>query len=131
MRLAEKILWIAAAAFAVAVTVVCLRSTPDPAPSSETYESATLSLDEYGIVAFHVDLNTADKLQLMRLPGMTEETAEAIVSYRAYYGRFTDVREIGDVAGVTEAMRDRWLYYLTVGAENSAESSHEQLQKGK
>lgn len=122
MRWAERILWIAAAVLAVTVTVVCWRTTPDDVPEPETYGSATLSLDEYGVVSFRICLNTADSLELMRLPGMTAETAQAILAYRAHYGRFTDVREIGNVAGVTEAMRERWLYYLTLEPENGAES---------
>ncbi len=123
MRRAEKIFWLVALTLAALVTVVCLRSTTSRTTESDLYEAATLSLDEYEIVTFHVDLNSADKLQLMRLPGMTEETAQAILDYRLYYGRFTDVREIGNVAGVTEAMCDSWRYYLTVGTENGAESS--------
>ena len=118
MRRTEIILWIAAAVLAITVTVVCLTTTPSVSDTASV-TAETLALDEHGTVSFHVNLNTADRLELMRLPGMTAATAQAILDYRAHYGRFTDVREIGNVAGVTEAMRDRWIEYLTLGDESS------------
>ena len=119
MKRAEMVLWIASAVLAIAVTVACLRGTPGQIAASDAYESATLSLDEHGVVAFKVNLNTAEQVELMRLPGMSAETAQAILAYRAYYGRFVDVREIGNVKGVTEEMRDRWVPYLTLDTESS------------
>ena len=121
MRRAEIALWIAAAILAVAVTVVCLTGTPNTVPS-EGDGAAALSLDEYGVVTFEVNLNTADRTQLMRLPGMSLETAQAILDYRAYYGGFSDVREIANVPGVTEKMSERWLSYLTLGAGGTESS---------
>lgn len=124
MRKAEIVLWVAAAALAIAVTVVCWQSTPAIAPGPGADPSTELSLDDYGLVAFQIDLNTAGQAELMRLPGMTVETAQAVLAYRNYYGRFTDVREIGNVEGVTEEQCERWIFYLTLGAPaDGAESS--------
>ena len=122
MRRTEIILWIAAAILAITVTVVCLRTTPSRPAANETYEAATLTTDEYGVVAFQIDLNAAGQPELMRLPGMTLKIAQNVLAYRDYYGRFTDVREIGNAEGVTEELCDRWVPYLTLG-ENGAESS--------
>ena len=122
MQKAEIALWIAAAVLAVTVTAVCLTVTPDKPTVSDTFEAETLSMDEYGVVVFQLDLNTADRSQLMRLSGMTVEIAQNILDYRAYYGRFWDVREIGNVKGVTEAMCDRWVPYLTLGADGEESS---------
>ena len=121
MRRTEIILWIAAAVLAVAVTAVCLCSTPGKAiPDGDA--ATALSREPDGSVAFQLDLNTADRTELMRLPGMTVAIAQEILDYRAYYRRFVDVREIGNVPGVSEAMCDRWVPYLTLG-DGGAESS--------
>lgn len=122
MKRVEIILWIAAAVLAVTVTVVCLRQTPNKAADTDAYAAATLSLDEYGVVDFQLNLNTADRSQLFRLPDMTAEIAQNILDYRAHYGRFSDVQEIGDVKGVTETLCDRWLPYLTLGADKMESS---------
>ena len=121
-RIIGRFLAAAAAILAVTVTVVCLRTTPDMSAGKETYEAATLTTDAYGVVAFQIDLNTAGQPELMRLPGMTLRIAKNILAYRDYYGRFTDVREIGNAEGVTEALCDQWVPYLTLG-ENGTESS--------
>ena len=121
MRRAEIALWVAAAILAIAVTVICFTVTPSTA-TSDGDGAAALSLDEYGVVTFEVDLNTADQMRLMRLPGMKTEIAQAILDYRAYYGGFSDVREIGNVPGVTGEMSERWLPYLTLGAGGTESS---------
>lgn len=50
-----------------------------------------------------VNINTADKAQLMTLPGIGESRAEAIIQYREEYGDFQKPEDIMKVSGIKEA----------------------------
>ncbi|MBQ6550803.1 MAG: ComEA family DNA-binding protein [Lachnospiraceae bacterium] len=67
--------------------------------------------EEYGETAApsdgRVDLNTADKEQLMTLPGIGEAKAEAILSYRKTHGRFSSVDDLLGVSGIGEGILSR------------------------
>jgi comEA protein len=58
-----------------------------------------------------VNINTADKELLMTLSGIGEVRAQAIIDYRAYYGKFKSVDELMEVEGIgektLEKIRDR------------------------
>lgn len=49
-----------------------------------------------------VDINTADKTELMSLKGIGEAKASAIVEYRTASGCFTDVESLVAVKGIGE-----------------------------
>ena len=49
-----------------------------------------------------VNLNTADKEQLMTLSGIGESKAEAILAYREEIGGFQTVEDILNVPGIKE-----------------------------
>lgn len=49
-----------------------------------------------------IDLNTADKTQLMTLTGIGESKAEAILAYRDEKGGFSSVEELMNVQGIKE-----------------------------
>ncbi len=53
-----------------------------------------------------IDLNTAQKEQLMTLPGVGEVRAEAILAYRERYGPFRTVSELAAVESVGGAVLD-------------------------
>ncbi len=53
-----------------------------------------------------VDLNTADRWQLMSLPGIGETLADRIISYREEHGSFTYEEELMSVPGIGEALFD-------------------------
>lgn len=58
-----------------------------------------------------ININTADKQELMSLNGIGETRAEAILSYREAHGRFLSVDELLQVSGIKEGtlakIRDR------------------------
>lgn len=51
-----------------------------------------------------IDLNTASAAQLEALPGIGPVLAERIVQWRAAHGRFADVAELKEVAGIGDAV---------------------------
>ena len=55
-----------------------------------------------------VELNTADAEALCILPGIGEDTAQAIVEHRYVYGPFTELHELTRVEGITEEMIRNW-----------------------
>ncbi|MBW8888715.1 MAG: helix-hairpin-helix domain-containing protein [Fibrobacteres bacterium] len=49
-----------------------------------------------------IDLNRADAAGLMRIKGVGEKTAEAILAYRRAHGPFRDVRDLLQIKGIGE-----------------------------
>ncbi|MCZ2341197.1 MAG: helix-hairpin-helix domain-containing protein [Bacteroidales bacterium] len=54
-------------------------------------------------VRYAVNLNTADKAELMQVPGVGPNLADAILSHRQLHGRFTAVEELMAVPGIGNA----------------------------
>ena len=47
-----------------------------------------------------VNINTADKTELMTLPGIGEVRADAIIEHRRNYGEFEQIEDIMNVKGI-------------------------------
>lgn len=54
-----------------------------------------------------ININTADEEELMRLPGIGKQKADAILEYRLTYGKFYDISEIMDVPGIGEGIYEK------------------------
>ncbi len=61
-----------------------------------------------------VNLNTADKSQLMTLSGVGEARAEAIIAYRETNGAFSSIEDIMNVAGIKEKVFEQIKDQITV-----------------
>ena len=61
-----------------------------------------------------VNLNTADKEELMTLTGIGEARAEAILQYREDYGPFAHIEEIMNISGIKEKAFEKIKDYITV-----------------
>lgn len=61
-----------------------------------------------------ININSADKSALMRLPGVGEATAEKIISYRQANGSFLSIEEIMNVSGIGEAKFESMKQFITV-----------------
>ena len=64
------------------------------------YEDAAVTQDP----GAKVNINTADKSQLMTLPGIGEAKATLIIEYRTDYGRFNSIEDIMKISGIKEGM---------------------------
>lgn len=54
-----------------------------------------------------VNLNLAEKEQLMTLPGIGEVKAKAILAYRSQHGSFATITEVKKVEGIKEAVYEK------------------------
>lgn len=61
-----------------------------------------------------VNINTAEKEELMTLPGIGESKAESIVKYRSKVGRFQTIEELKNVSGIGEALFESLCDKITV-----------------
>ena len=61
-----------------------------------------------------VNINTADKSQLVSLPGIGETRAEAIISYRESNGDFQKIEDIMKVSGIKEGAFEKIKDQITV-----------------
>lgn len=61
-----------------------------------------------------VNLNTADKEQLMTLPGVGESKAESILQYREKNGRFRKIEDIMQINGIKEGLFEKIKDSITV-----------------
>lgn len=61
-----------------------------------------------------VNINTADKTELMQLSGIGEKRAEDIIEYRLFYGDFTSAEEVMNVNGIGEKIFEKIKNNITV-----------------
>ena len=62
-----------------------------------------------------ININSADNQALMSLPGIGESKAEAILSYRAEHGPFTNLNELLNVPGIGQAILDEISGLIVLG----------------
>ena len=61
-----------------------------------------------------IDINTADKTELMRIPGIGESKADRIIEYRQIHGRFGSAEELMNVSGIGSGMFEKMKDCITV-----------------
>ena len=61
-----------------------------------------------------IDINTADKQELMRIPGIGESKADRIIEYRQIHGRFGSIEELMNVSGIGSGMYEKMKDCITV-----------------
>ena len=67
-----------------------------------------------GVSDFPVNINQATVSDLMKLPGIGQVKAEAIVTYREANGSFSSIEEIKNVPGIKEAAFEKLKGFITV-----------------
>lgn len=61
-----------------------------------------------------ININTANKEQLMQLSGIGESRAEGIITYRTEHGNFSSIEEIRNVSGIGDAIFSKMKDKITV-----------------
>jgi competence protein ComEA len=61
-----------------------------------------------------VNINTADKTELMTLPGIGESKAELIINYRESNGAFSTIEDIMNINGIKDGVYSKIKDYITV-----------------
>ena len=84
----------------------------EPAEEETAGEEPTESTDEE--LTLPLDLNSADKHQLMLLPDMTEEAAEGILELRETIGGYSNVYELLYVKELTQKQVEKLVDFVTV-----------------
>src|SRR5260370_12908296 len=70
---------------------------------------------------FRIDLNRADAVTLMPLPGCGEALAGRIVAYREQYGPFRSLSDLRNVQGVGPSLLERWRDRVYLSRPDGAE----------
>ena len=95
--------------FLIAAVVLSIR------PKAEiTLEAAKPAVTA---AAERIDLNTADAEALQTLPGIGEELASRIITYRTEHGGFTDPAELLNIEGIGDKTYAELIAYITVQSE--------------
>lgn len=61
-----------------------------------------------------ISINRADRAELLKLPGIGESKADAILEYRQTHGEFSNVEELMNVPGIKEGIFTKLQDYITV-----------------
>ncbi|MEM7370699.1 MAG: helix-hairpin-helix domain-containing protein [Bacteroidota bacterium] len=86
-----------------------------PPPSSDSLDvEGSLSIPSPKSIPI-LDLNMADSVDLLALPGIGAWTASQILSYRNRIGYFVSVDQLKEIYRLTDQNFDKMLPYLTIG----------------
>jgi competence protein ComEA len=67
-------------------------------------------------IAYRIDLNRADRAELLQLPGVGENLAQRIDNYRREHGGFRDLNELIEVHGIGPTTLERLRPWLQVNS---------------
>ena len=88
--------------------------------SSEDWSEVTLSSENSGtsgngeVSGSLININTADKAELMTLSGIGEKKAMSIIEYRTENGPFSDISELALVSGIGKKTVESIAPYITI-----------------
>lgn len=69
----------------------------------------------FGSKINRVNINTASKRGLEKLPGIGPETANLIIQYRSKYGDFKNIEELENIFGINDTKLEALRLTATVG----------------
>jgi competence protein ComEA len=89
------------------------------------WSSRPTNLERSVLAVHHIDLNRADRTELLQVPGIGESLAQRIEEDRREHGPFQTFEELRRVRGIGPTMLERfrpWLSVQSVGIDLPAES---------
>ena len=93
------------------ITVSVTKEFHEKPRKAATEEAATEDLD----IDFPVVLNSADKEDLMTLPGIGDALAQRILDYRKAHGKFSSVEELLNIEGIGPKRLEQMLDLIVIG----------------
>ena len=81
----------------------------------ETTQPTQSPTEETKGITFPIDINLADKKELMALPGIGDVLAQRILDYREEAGPFTSVEGLMNVEGIGKKRMEDMLELITIG----------------
>ena len=81
------------------------------APLPEAGNNAAPAIDSARV---RVNINTADRQALVRLPGIGPTTAEKIIEYRRRRGPFKNASDLLNIKGIGRKKLEKIIYYLEI-----------------
>jgi competence protein ComEA len=109
--------WAVCALIAVAVVLIAWRWVGDRVGTRPS------QLDRDSTGGHRVDINKANRTELMQLPGIGPSRADKILSYRNTKGGFQNIDDLRGVEGIGDATMARIRPWLTVEAGEAEENT--------
>ena len=81
---------------------------------SEISKNDSLLNKKFEIDKIKIDINTADKNELMKLPGIGTELSERIINYRNSRGGFEKLDEITNIKGIGKKRLEKILPFIYI-----------------
>lgn len=83
-------------------------------PAAEQAEETQTAWPDSLLEGERINVNTADVLDLQRLPGIGEKRAQDIVDYREEHGPFESVEDLTQISGIGEGILAGLRDYVSV-----------------
>ena len=96
--------------YQVAVTRADQPAAEDPLPTADSSRPDSLLEGE------RINVNTAGYYDLMRLPGIGEKRARAILDWREEHGGFSAPEQLLEIRGIGEKILEGLLPYIELGS---------------
>jgi competence protein ComEA len=88
--------------------------------SMSRWSTRPLELERAKGISYRIDLNTAQREQLVQVPGIGERTAEKIEAYRQEHGPLRSKEDLTQIHGIGPAKLEKVKDWVTVRSEQSA-----------
>ena len=73
-----------------------------------------VNTNKFEIDKIRIDINNADKSELMKLPGIGKELSERIINYRNSIGKFEKIDEIINIKGIGKKKLEKILPFVYI-----------------
>lgn len=116
MKLSERLQIIILSMVALVAVVAMIMSKRMSSSNIEVYNITNdvyVTAEEYVAEDEKININTANREQLMELEGIGKVISQRIIDYREQYGAFESIYEITNVNGISDKLFEKIEAYIT------------------